>query len=368
MSSVIYWRLPTHGDGRAVHPGGWNRGDFVAARSNAGVFARTSGQRDGYTYFDQLAQIARAAELSGFDGLWVPHSPVGEESQIVASSLAREARRVRWTTSLFPPQLSAVYSAKIGVSFQRLSGGRLDWNLVFEQPGPRAWHGRTFPLSQQIERAGEFLTVARGFWTSQNYDFHGNHYEVEGGGFPEALQGQPFPKVHISGDLDEALELSARHADVHVLAPRPLEELKQRIQLLDGLAAQHGRRLEYALEADIVVRHDSASAWAELRRQWDVARAKTVPLHPSAPTVSGKNFDEAVAGPNLWSGFDVLRAGSSYGLVGGYADVADQLASYLDIGVSRLILSAPPHLEEAYRFGEFVLPRLRAHRPAQAAA
>lgn len=371
MSIQIHWRLPTHGDGRGLHPAGWNRGDYAEDRKQPHVFARTGVQRDGYTYFDQLAQIARAAELSGFDGLWIPHSPAGEETQVVASALARDARRLHFVPTLFTPLLSAVYSAKIAVSFQRLSGGRLDWNFGFEDAAPpRPWHGRQFPLAQQIERTGEFLTLVKGFWNDGPYDFKGRHYEVENGGFPPSLQGQRLPRIHISGNHDEALALSARHADVHVLPALPLPALRARIAELDALAAAQGRRLAYALETDIVVRHGDDAAWAELRRQWRLARQKTVPLHGGAAadddTVDG--FDAAVAGPNLWSGFATLRAGAPHGLVGGYDSIAERLGEYLDAGIGSLILSAPPHLEEAYRFGEFVVPRLRARTGARAAA
>jgi len=40
--------------------------------------------------------------------------------------------------------------------------------------------------------------------------------------------------------------------------------------------------------------------------------------------------------------------------------VADRIAEYHRLGVSHLILSGQPHLEEAYRFGEGVIPLLRA--------
>lgn len=361
MTLQLHWRLPTHGDGRVLNPGTWNRGDYAADRTQPHVFARTGVQRDGYTYFDLLAQIARAAELSGFDSVWLPHSAAGEETQVLASALARDARSVNFVPSLFTPLLSAVYSAKIANSFQRLSGGRLDWNLTFEDDAaPRPWHGRSFPLAEQITRTDEFLTVAKGFWNEGPFTWQGKFYEVENGGFPNSLQGQRFPTVHISGDHDEALALSARHADVHVLPVLPLSELKDRIAQLNALADAQGRRLAYALEADIVVRHSDAAAWDELRRQWSLARQKTVSIS-GAGADDTTGFDSGQSGPNLWSGFATLRPGAPYGLVGSYSSVADRLAEYVDAGIGSLVLSAPPHLEEAYRFGEFVVPRLRSH-------
>jgi alkanesulfonate monooxygenase len=39
--------------------------------------------------------------------------------------------------------------------------------------------------------------------------------------------------------------------------------------------------------------------------------------------------------------------------------IADRIAEYAEIGITEFILSGYPHLEEAYWFGEGVLPELR---------
>lgn len=366
MSLTLHWRLPTQGDGRELNPEAWNRGERSAPRPHA--FAHTGqplSSQAGYTYYDQLARIARAAELSGFDGIWVPHSADGEETQVVAAGLAREVRRAHFVPGLFTPLLSAVYSAKIANSYQGLSGNRLDWHLVFEEEAARPWHGRHFSIAHQVERSDEFLTLAKGFWDESGpFTWQGRHYEVEAGGFPPALQGRRFPTVYIP-DHDAALDLSARHADVHVLPVLPLPALQARIAQVQALAAAQGRTLRFALQADILVRHSDDAAWAELRRQVQAAEAKTVTLQgaPSRPI----DVDALVAGPNLWAGFDQLRPGAAHGLVAGYASLVDRLAEVVAAGVDSLVLSAPPHLEEAWRFGEFVVPALRARVAAQAA-
>jgi alkanesulfonate monooxygenase len=47
-------------------------------------------------------------------------------------------------------------------------------------------------------------------------------------------------------------------------------------------------------------------------------------------------------------------------LVGGYDALAEQIRGYVELGIDRFVLSANPALEEAYRVGEKLLPRLRA--------
>ena len=55
-------------------------------------------------------------------------------------------------------------------------------------------------------------------------------------------------------------------------------------------------------------------------------------------------------------------------LVGCYEEVADRIAEYHELGFDEFILSGYPHLEEAYWFGEGVMPVLRSRgRLARAA-
>ena len=54
----------------------------------------------------------------------------------------------------------------------------------------------------------------------------------------------------------------------------------------------------------------------------------------------------------------LLRGGAGTALVGSHTEVADRIEEYAGLGVSEFILSGYPHLEEAYWFGEGVLPIL----------
>lgn len=362
MPLKIHWRLPPAGDGRDLSPATWHRGDHVVAAEDATVFSRTGRPRDGLGYYDQLALIARAAEQSGFDGVWIEQSGNGEEPQVAAAGLAREASRLRFLTSLCAPLQSAVYAAKIAVSFQRLSGGRLDWHFAFEDAGPRPWHGRRFSVDEQVARTDEFLHLVRGFWNDAPFTWQGRHFEVENGGFPPALQGQPLPRIHIDVSRDEALALAARHADVALLPLLPPEALRARIDQLRAIAATQGRQPELGVTVDILARDDGPSAWSELRRQWRAARARTVSLAGTSSSSHDEGlFDDLVVDANLWSGFGSLRGGASHGLVGSHADIARRLAELVDLGVTTLILSSHPHLEQAYRLADHIVPALRRH-------
>ncbi len=72
---------------------------------------------------------------------------------------------------------------------------------------------------------------------------------------------------------------------------------------------------------------------------WTGTRA-TCPRPPSRP--SGRAWNAA----SRWAG-------------SGHTEVADRIEEYAALGIDEFILSGYPHLEEAYWFGEGVLPELR---------
>ncbi len=74
----------------------------------------------------------------------------------------------------------------------------------------------------------------------------------------------------------------------------------------------------------------------------------------------GGNRDGLEIHPNLWAGIGLVRGGAGTALVGSHDEVAERVKEYHALGIDEFVLSGYPHLEEAYWFGEGVLPRLQA--------
>jgi alkanesulfonate monooxygenase len=68
---------------------------------------------------------------------------------------------------------------------------------------------------------------------------------------------------------------------------------------------------------------------------------------------------ELEVSPSLWSGVGLVRGGAGTALVGSHEEVGDRIAEYHELGIDEFILSGYPHVEEAYWFGEGVMPVLR---------
>ncbi|MNH23906.1 Alkanesulfonate monooxygenase [compost metagenome] len=64
----------------------------------------------------------------------------------------------------------------------------------------------------------------------------------------------------------------------------------------------------------------------------------------------------------MWTGFGYIGVPPGCALVGSYANVVARIREYHGIGVDLFFLAGYPHLEEAYRIGEHILPHFRGER------
>jgi alkanesulfonate monooxygenase len=255
---------------------------------------------------------ADAARLTGFDGLYVPFDPAGLESLVVAGGLLRESAPLQVTAEFHPAIATPVYAAKLTASAQRFTGSRLAWRLVIDlAPAIARAHGDFLPAAQRYARAAEFLTVAKGVWASAasgpktSYAYEGDFYQVLGGGFPASRSVPAFPAVYLSGTSEEALALSAEHADVHVFQPG------EDIGLLPA-------GVKAAIALPVLAREDDGEAGLAAQR----------------------------------TGYDQL-AGA---VTGGYQRVAAALAEFTARGVSEFFLRTPDPVTDGYLIGQHVLP------------
>jgi alkanesulfonate monooxygenase len=343
----LYWFLPSHGDGRTI--------------------GRPARAPDiGY-----LAQVARAADRLGFTGALVPFGLFCEDPWIVASALAQQTTRLKFMLALRPGLASPLLTAQMAATFQRLSGGRLVFNVVVGGDADEQHrYGDWLDHDRRYERAAEFLDLFHRLWNGEPVDFTSPHYRVEAG-----LLTRPDPRkpeIHVGGSSGNARETAARHADVYLAWGEPPAQLRDLITDLRERAAGAGRQLRLGTRFHVISRDDPDEAWQVARRLLDgfdpglihktqarFRRTDSEGQRRMATLATAADGDLEIY-PNVWAGYGLVRPGAGLALVGSHEQVADRIAEFQAIGIEDLILSGQPHLEEAYRFGEGVLPLLRA--------
>ncbi len=392
MTLRFHWFLPTSGDGRAIT----GRGHSLPPSGPAGashVTGAAAARRPpdiGY-----LGQIARSAEQLGFEAVLTPTGTWSEDAWLVTAALVSQTRRLKFLVAFRPGLISPTLAAQMAATYQRISAGRLLLNVVTGSQGDeQRRYGDHLSHDERYARAGEFLDIVRGVWAGTPFDYVGQHYQVTGA---SVLQPpDPAPGIYLGGSSPAAGPVAARFADTYLTWGEPPGQVAAKLDWIRQLAAQEGRTVRFGIRLHVITRDTEAEAWAEASRQLDlldpdeisaaqqilaasesVGQGRMRALH--AAYRHGGAADELEIYPNLWAGVGLVRGGAGTALVGSHEKVADLIQEYAELGISEFILSGYPHLEEAYWFGEGVLPELRrrgaftapaelAEEPSQACA
>ncbi|MGW2835859.1 LLM class flavin-dependent oxidoreductase [Streptomyces sp. NPDC001286] len=359
MSLTFHWFLPTNGDSRHVVGGGH------------GTPATASG-RDRPPTVAYLSRIAGAAEELGFVGVLTPTGAWCEDAWLTTAMVSRHTERLKFLVAFRPGFVSPTLAAQMASTFQRQSGGRLLLNVVTggESHEQRAY-GDFLDKDARYRRTGEFLQIVRELWEGKTVDLHGEHLRVEDARL--ARVPDPVPEVYFGGSSPIAGEIAARHADVYLTWGEPPAQVAEKIAWVKDLAAAQGRTLRFGIRLHVITRDTSEQAWAEAGRllegfdletvksvQAGLARSESEGQQRMLALHGGGNRDGLEIHPNLWAGIGLVRGGAGTALVGSYDEVAERIKEYHALGIDEFVLSGYPHLEEAYWFGEGVLPRLAA--------
>ena len=355
---TLHWFLPTSGDSRGI------LGHFLGAGNTDS--ARPVRPPD----LDYLTQVARAAEHVGFTGVLTPTGTWCEDAWLVTAALIPQTTRLKFLVAFRPGLVSPTLAAQMAAAYQRLSGGRLLLNVV---TGGDAVEQRRFgdwaDHDERYARTAEFLTVLRGAWDGP-FDFTGEHYRVAGA--TVSRPPDPVPEIFFGGLSDAALPVAAEHTDVYLTWGEPPDAVVEKIGRVRKLAADAGRQVRFGIRLHVISRDTAAEAWAEAdrllaeldpatvaRAQASLATSESVGQRRMVALHGGRR-DALEVSPNLWAGVGLVRGGAGTALVGSHAEVADRIEEYASLGIEHVVLSGYPHLEEAYQFGEGVIPVLRA--------
>ncbi|MCX4912610.1 LLM class flavin-dependent oxidoreductase [Streptomyces sp. NBC_00687] len=358
MSLTFHWFLPTNGDSRHVVGGGH------------GTPATVSGQ-DRPPTVAYLSQIARAAEHLGFTGALTPTGAWCEDAWLTTAMVSQNTERLKFLVAFRPGFVSPTLAAQMASTYQRQTGGRLLLNVVTggESHEQRAY-GDFLDKDARYRRTGEFLSIVRDLWDGKTVDLAGEHLRVEDARL--ARVPDPVPEVYFGGSSPAAGEVAARYADVYLTWGEPPAQVAEKIAWIRGLAEREGRTLRFGIRLHVITRDTSEQAWAEAGRLldgFDPATVTSVQEGLARSESEGQRRMLALHGggrdgleihPNLWAGIGLVRGGAGTALVGSHDEVADRIEEYHALGIDEFVLSGYPHLEEAYWFGEGVLPRLAA--------
>ncbi|ABW14179.1 MULTISPECIES: LLM class flavin-dependent oxidoreductase [unclassified Parafrankia] len=358
MSLTFHWFLPTSGDAR----------DVVGGGHGAPATASTRGRPPTLEY---LGQIARSAEQLGFAGALTPTGSWCEDAWLTTAMLVEATKRLKFLVAVRPGLVSPTLAAQMASTFQRLSGGRLLLNVVTggeadEQRG----YGDFLDKDDRYARCDEYLSVLSDLWRGRTVDVDGRFVRLSGARLSRLPD--PPPEIYFGGSSPAAVEVAARHADVYLTWGEPPDAVAAKFAEVRSRAEAAGRAPRFGLRAHVITRDTAEDAWAAAHRliagldartvaavQEQLARSESEGQRRMLALHNGSTAKLEIF-PNLWAGIGLVRGGAGTAFVGSHHEVADLIETYHQVGVTEFVLSGYPHLEEAYWFGEGVLPILRA--------
>ena len=354
------WFLPTNGDGRHLTSSGLPK---------VGLFQQ--GERA--PTLDYLRQIVRATEQAGFDGIMVPTASGFEDPWLITAVLAQEVRRLKFLLTLRPGTELPAYTAHRAATLQLLSENRLALHVVtgssrFEQRSL----GDFLEHDERYARTAEFLQVFQAVWAGQPATHAGRYYRS--GLQTPIAPGATAPSIYFGGASEAAERVGAAHGQTYLMWCEPPTMIAERIQRMRDLAAAQGRTLRFGLRLHVFAAATDDAAWAHVERlleeiptdaidqaQRQMAAYESVGQSRQTQLMQGRGRGarELEVSANLWAGVGLVRGGAGTALVGSYAQVAERIEEYHQLGVDSFILSGFPHLEEAIHLGAQLLPKLR---------
>ena len=360
MGVIMHWFLPTNGDSRS---------DLSLGNAVGAAGSRVLGGDERAPDVGYMGLIAGAAERLGFAGALTPTSSWCEDAWVMTAALTQLTESFKFLVAFRPGLQSPTLSAHMAATFQRISGGRLLLNLVTggDDVEQRRF-GDHLGKTARYARAAEFMQIFRELWSGQSVDFVGEHYDVRDA---QIVPHPIWPDIYLGGSSDAALGVAAAHADVYLTWGEPPEAVAEKLDRVRRRADGVGRDLRFGIRLHVIARDTSSEAWATAQRLLDgldreainraqaIQRASQSEGQRRMSALHNGRTDALVVSPNLWAGVGLVRGGAGTALVGSHEEVADRIAEYHDLGIDEFILSGYPHLEEAYRVGEGVLPVLR---------
>jgi alkanesulfonate monooxygenase len=316
--------------------------------------------------YEHCRNIVLTAEKGGFDNILLPSGyTLGIDTVAFAAAMAPQLKRMRLLVAVrcgevWPPQL-----ARQLATLDQMLGGRLTINIISsEMPG------EMLASAPRYGRTVEIMKLLQASLSGERLKLDGQHYrfDLDPPGI-RPVSGR-CPMLYFGGLSEDAREAAAEAADVYLMWPDRMDEVKAIIADMTARAARRGRTLKFGYRVHVIVRETEAQARAAARRllsrlddgAGEAIRKRSLD-HASVGVrrqaeIREAADDEGFAEENLWTGIGRARSGCGAAIVGDPDQVLKKLNAYRALGIEAFILSGYPHAAECDLFARHVLPHL----------
>ncbi|MBX3495262.1 MAG: LLM class flavin-dependent oxidoreductase [Parvibaculum sp.] len=315
---------------------------------------------------DHCRDIVMRAEEGGFDNILLPSGyALGIDSIGFAGAVAPLLKRMQLLVAvrcgeMWPPQL-----ARQLATLDHMLHGRLTVNIISSD-----LPGEALDSAPRYARTLEVMEILRTLLSGRHLSHKGEFYNLELD--PPRIAGphdRP-PPFYFGGLSDHARDVAARAADVFLMWPDRIENIRAMLDDMRQRATAHGRTLRFGYRVHVIVRETEAEARSAARRlmsKLDDAAGEAIRKKSLDATSFGvrrqaemrdEADDEGFVEDNLWTGIGRARSGCGAAIVGDPDQVLKKIEAYRALGLDAFIFSGYPHAAECDLFARHVLPRI----------
>ncbi|MGI5200351.1 LLM class flavin-dependent oxidoreductase [Spirillospora sp. CA-108201] len=307
---------------------------------------------------------ALLAEEAGFESILIAQQTISTrlrdadvlEPWTAAAAIAEATERIEIIAAIKPLLYNPGLLAKMALGIDDISQGRFALNVVsgwflpeLERLGiPVLGHDERYAYSE------EWLTIVRGLFSGERVSFEGRYLNVTDLTLRPRSVDPRGPAIYLGGESEPARRLAAEQADVFFINGRDVPATRT---LVDDLAGRPraGAPLRFALSAFVIARATAREAREEFAHLLDLSRQDD-----TSGLRKGTDPDTVMMRVNGELPTVGTNGGTNAGLVGSYDEVAERLGEFTEAGIELFMLQFQPLLPELRRFGDEVIPRVRA--------
>ncbi|QJQ31763.1 LLM class flavin-dependent oxidoreductase [Sphingomonas lacunae] len=327
--------------------------------------------------WEHCRNIVLTAEKSGFDNILLPSGyQLGVDTTMFAAAIAPYLQRLKLLMAVrigedWPPVLArriATLDRILGANAAG-TGGRLNVNIISSDIPGEVMEG-----GPRYARTIEAMQIVRQLLNGEAVSHKGEFYDVEVAPPRMTTLSGKCPPFYFGGLSPVARDVAAAAADVYLMWPDTMDNVKAVVADMTERAAAKGRTLKFGYRAHVIVREteDEARAYADRllskldAQAGDAIRNKSLDaqnfgVQRQAELRSAADGDGFVE-ENLWTGIGRARSGCGAAIVGNPDQVLAKLRAYQAVGMEAFILSGYPHAAECDLFARHVLPHIE-HGP-----
>lgn len=316
--------------------------------------------------FEHCRNIILGAEKGGFDNILLPSGfALGIDGTAIAGAVGALTSKIRMLLAvrcgeMWPPQL-----ARQLATLDQILDGRLTINIISSD-----LPGSPLESAPRYRRTLEVMEIVRTLMSGQDLSFDGEFYQLELEAPRFCKERRRAPPYYFGGLSDNARDVAARAADVFLMWPDTVANVKEILDDMRARAASYNRTLKFGYRVHVIVRETETEARAYAARLMSkldddvgtATRQKSLD-HASVGVQRQAQMrdiadDEGFAEEHLWTGIGRARSGCGAAIVGDPDQVLAKIKTYQEMGFEAFIFSGYPHAQECDLFSRYVLPEL----------